>query len=461
MKILITGISGFVGKHLLRNLLLDGHEVVGLTRNAQKLKDIGLPLEIFEWKNDFPVDSLKGVDAVINLMGENLSAKRWSEDQKEKLYNSRVISTKKLVEAIDKNLSTPLKAFISVSAIGIYPVNKTENIDETFTDFPDSFLSNLCQKWESEALKIKKAERIVIPRLGVVLGRSEGMLSRLDPIFKFGMGGPIGLGKQSMSWIHVSDLVKIISHALTDKKIKGIINATAPNPTSNAQFTKAFSKALKLPALFPVPPLIIKLAFGEMSTIILDGQKIIPKKLLDINFSFDFPNIEKALNDIYLNYSYEGKSFYRDEFVRYQYVKIPVERLFPFFATPENLQKLTPDFLNFKILNSSDKSIKKGTEINYQITLKGFPMKWKTLITQWQENKQFADLQKSGPYRFWHHTHLFHPYKDGTIIEDRIVYRVPLGPLGELVKPMVLKDIGKIFSYRKDVLEKMIEKGSI
>lgn len=459
MKILITGASGFVGKHLLRNLLLDKHEIVALTRDSKKIKDLGLPVEVYEWdpkKNDFPQQSLQGIDAVINLMGENLSQKRWSESQKKKLYDSRIFSTKKLVDALEKNLSQPLKAFISVSAVGIYPVNSQTSIDESFKDFPENFLSNLCQEWEKEALKLRKAERIVIPRLGVVLGSGEGMLARLTPIFRMGLGGTIGMGKQWMSWIHVEDLVQIITLALTDKKINGVINASSPHPVTNAHFTKAFSKALKLPALFPVPPFILKIAFGEMSTIILSSQKIIPKKLSEHNFTFKYPTIEKALNDICLNYSFEGKSFYRDEFVKFQYVEVPVEKLFPFFATPENLQKITPDFLNFKILSSSDKKIKKGTEINYQLSLRGFPMKWKTLITDWHENKKFADLQVKGPYRFWHHTHLFHPYKGGTLIEDRVVYRVPFGPLGEIVRPFILKDIEKIFSFRKEILNKMI-----
>ena len=464
MKILITGASGFVGKHLLRNLLLDQHEVVTLTRDSQKIKDLGFPVEVYEWdpkKNDFPNESLKGIDAVINLMGENLSQKRWSESQKKKLQESRILSTKKLVRALDENLSQPLKAFISVSAVGIYPVNSQTPIDESYKDFPENFLSNLCQEWEKEALKLKKTERLIIPRLGVVLGPGEGMLARLNPIFRMGLGGTIGLGKQWMSWIHVDDLVQIITSALTDKRINGVINATSPNPVTNAHFTKAFSKALKLPALFPVPPIMVKIAFGEMSTIILDGQKIIPQKLSELKFTFKFPTIEKALNDICLNYAYEGKSFYRDEFVKFQYVKVPVEKLFPFFATPENLEKLTPDFLNFKILSSTDKNIKKGTEINYQLSLRGIPMKWKTLITDWQDNQNFSDLQVKGPYRFWHHTHLFHPYKGGTLIEDRVVYRVPFGPLGEIVRPFIIKDIGKIFSFRKKTLDEMISKKAL
>lgn len=464
MKILITGASGFVGKHLLRNLLLGQHEVVTLTRDSQKINDLGFPVEVYNWdpkKNDFPKEALKGIDAVINLMGENLSAKRWSESQKKKLYESRILGTKKLVEALEKNLPKPLKAFISVSAVGIYPVNLQASLDESYKDFPNNFLSNLCQEWEREALKLKKVERIVIPRLGVVLGPGEGMLARLNPIFRMGLGGPIGLGKQWMSWIHVEDLVQILTDALTNDKISGVINATNPHPVTNAHFTKAFSKALKLPAIFPVPTFILKIAFGEMSTIILDGQKIIPKKLSELGFKFKFPTIEKALDAVCLNYSFEGKSFYRDEFVKFQYVKLPVEKLFPFFSSPENLERITPDFLNFKILSSSDKRIKKGTEINYQLSLRGLPMKWKTLITDWQDNQKFADLQVKGPYRFWHHTHLFHPYKGGTLIEDRVVFRVPFGPLGEIVKPFIIKDIEKIFSFRKKTLEDMIQKRTI
>jgi uncharacterized protein (TIGR01777 family) len=377
--------------------------------------------------------------------------------KKNKIHDSRIIGTKNLVKAIEENLETPLDVFISVSAIGIYPVNLKQAIDESYKDFPQTFLSKVCQEWEEEALKLKNVKRIVIPRFGVVLGPESGMISKLSPIFKVGGGGPIGLGRNFLSWIHVEDLVEVLAKSIEDSRFKGIINTTSPNPVTNAHFTKAFAKALKRPALFPVPPFMLKLVFGEMSTIMLDGQKIRPGKLLDLDFKFKFPTIEKALNEIAQNFTFRGESFYREELVRYQYVKVPLEKLFPFFASPDNLEKITPDFLNFKISNSSDEIIKSGTEINYKLKLRGLPLKWKTLITEWEEGQKFSDLQEKGPYKFWHHTHLFHPYKDGTIMEDRVVFRIPFGPLGELARPLVLKDIDKIFAYRKKALDKLIK----
>jgi uncharacterized protein (TIGR01777 family) len=460
MKILVTGASGFVGKRLLRRLLLEGHQVNALTRNVEKFNEIGLPVKAFKWdplSSNFPQDSLDGVEAVINLMGENLSSKRWTDNQKKKIHDSRIKGTKHLVDAIEKYLQNPLKVFISVSAIGIYPTKLKQALDEGCSEYPQSFLSKVCQEWEAEALKLKNTERTVIPRLGVVLGPESGMISKLAPIFRIGGGGPIGLGKEFLSWIHVEDLVGVLTHALSDERLSGVVNATSPNPVTNAHFTKAFGKALKRPAFFPVPPFILKIAFGEMSTIMLDGQKIKPKKLLEINFDYQYPTIEKALNEICKNFTFGGESFYRDEFVRFQYVDIPLEKIFPFFAAPDNLEKITPDFLNFKILNSSDKTIKQGTKIDYKLRLRGLPLKWRTLITEWEQDKKFSDLQEKGPYKFWHHTHLFHPYEGGTIIEDRVVYRIPFGPIGEIARPMVIKDIDQIFKYRKRALEKMIK----
>lgn len=298
MKVLITGGTGLVGQKLQRELLNKGHQLVLMTRNPDKYKLIK-NIEYKKWNSisdPFPTEALEGVDSIVNLMGENLADKRWSPQQKEKLKSSRIIGTQKIVDAVNK-ANHVLKSFISASAIGIYPVNKSETLDEN-TKNGEGFLANLCQDWEASTSNLKNAERKITIRIGVVLAKSGGALGKLIPLFKTGLGGPIGKGQQYMSWIHVSDLVSLLSSAIEDQSYNGVYNGTTPKPVTNLEFTKALARALHRPALFPVPPFMLKLAMGEMSSIILDSQKVISTRLSENHFQFMFPNLEEALQNI-------------------------------------------------------------------------------------------------------------------------------------------------------------------
>lgn len=298
MKILITGGTGLVGRKLQQELLGREHSLVLLTRNPEKYKSTD-NVEYKKWNsiNDsFPAEALQGVESIINLMGENLADKRWSPQQKEKLKNSRIIGTRKMVEAIN-NLNHPLKSFVSASAIGIYPVNQEETLDES-TSHGEGFLANLCQEWEASTSNLKTAERKVTIRIGVVLAKNGGALGKLIPLFKTGLGGPIGKGQQYMSWIHIADLVSLITHAVEDQSFNGVYNGTTSQPVTNLEFTKSLAKAVHRPALFPAPPFMLKLAMGEMSSIILDSQKVISSRLAENKFQFKFPNIDGALQNI-------------------------------------------------------------------------------------------------------------------------------------------------------------------
>lgn len=300
MKVLITGATGFVGKRLVKRLLHDGHQVVATSRNREKAqKTLGGQVEVFPWKaphGDFPQEALNGVDTIINLMGENLASKRWSDSQKLKLRESRILGTQKLVHALALNKST-VKIFISTSAIGYYEVNTEAALNEE--DAPgNNFLAALCLDWEKATEGLDSSIRKVIFRVGVVLGKEGGALQKLYPLFKLGLGGPVGLGKQMMSWIHVEDLVTLYATAITDSSFVGVYNGVAPTPVSNKDFTKALAKAVKRPALFPAPPLALKVAMGEMSTIVLDSQIIDCKNLKEKNHTFAFPTIDQALEDL-------------------------------------------------------------------------------------------------------------------------------------------------------------------
>ena len=242
MKILITGATGFVGGYLIKELVKNDHSVKVLTRNSKKYADsTEKNVQYFSWNPETEIapkeafiaaDGSKDVDVVINLMGENISNRRWSTAQKKKIFNSRVLGTNNLVEAINTYLSSPLDLFISTSAVGIYEANTPEILNEDGIS-GKGFLANVCQEWEASALNIKQSKRTLITRVGVVFGNNGGALQKLLPIFKLGGGGPIGNGKQTMSWIHVKDLVNIYIKAIEDERYKGIVNAVSPKPVSN------------------------------------------------------------------------------------------------------------------------------------------------------------------------------------------------------------------------------------
>ncbi len=300
MKVLVTGASGFVGRRVVAQLLSQKHEVVVLTRNLAKAAIVlGSQCKYVQWMdNDTlpPAEAFNGVDSVINLMGENIGGKRWDEAQKKKIYDSRIHSTRNLIEAMAA-LSKKPKALISASAIGIYGSRGDEVLDESASSGSD-FLAGVCKDWEAEAKKAEALKmRVVLMRTGVVLGKGGGALTKMLPIFKLGLGGRLGSGKQYMSWIHVDDLAAMYVQAATDETMSGAFNATSPYPATNEEFTKALGKRLKRPTIFPAPEFAIKKALGEMSTIVLDGQKVIPTKFKDKKFQFKSATLEKTLKE--------------------------------------------------------------------------------------------------------------------------------------------------------------------
>lgn len=300
MKVLVTGASGFVGRRVVAQLLQQKHEVVVLTRNLTKAAIVlGSECKYVQWMdNDTlpPADAFAGVDGVINLMGENIGGKKWDEAQKKKIYDSRILSTRHLVEAMAALPKKP-RVLVSASAIGIYGNRGDEALDESATPGSD-FLAGVCKDWEAEAKKAEALKmRVVLMRTGVVLGKGGGALTKMLPIFKLGLGGRLGSGKQYMSWIHVDDLAAMYVQAVTDDTMSGAFNATSPYPATNADFTKALGKRLKRPTIFPAPEFAIKKALGEMSTIVLDGQKVIPTKFKDKKFQFKSATLEKTLKE--------------------------------------------------------------------------------------------------------------------------------------------------------------------
>lgn len=300
MKVLVTGGTGFVGQRVVEKLLDHGHEVVISTRSVPRaILTCGPRCQYVLWgdtKSPAPAEAFTGVDAIIHLMGENIGEKRWDEEQKKKIYDSRITGTRMLLEGM-RDLSEKPKVLVSASAIGIYGARGDENLHEDASKGED-FLAKVCKNWEEEALKARdQGLRVVLLRTGVVLGKDGGALKKMLPIFRLGLGGKLGSGEQFMSWIHVDDLAEMYVRAVEDESLFGAFNAVAPHPVTNAEFTRELGRVLHRPTILPAPAFALKTALGEMSTIVLDGQKVIPKKFEESNFQYRMSSLPEALRE--------------------------------------------------------------------------------------------------------------------------------------------------------------------
>ena len=290
MKVFILGGTGFIGQYLTKYYLQRESRVFLLVRSPERIKTLSPKVEIVLG------DALKGgdwqklvpeVDFIINLVGETIF-KRWTPEYKKRIWDSRILSTKRVVEAL-----TEKNVLFNASAVGFYGDGGEEELTE---ESPQGkmFVSELCKAWEEEALKgEKKGARVIIGRFGIVLGRGGGMLSAILPFFKLGLGGRLGSGRQWFPWIHIEDLVRAIDF-LYEKEAKGVFNITAPEPVRNIEMTKIIGRLLKRPTLFPVPKFALKLLYGELAEVIMASARVIPKKLLELGFNFKYPDFESA-----------------------------------------------------------------------------------------------------------------------------------------------------------------------
>ncbi|MCX7991352.1 MAG: TIGR01777 family oxidoreductase [Proteobacteria bacterium] len=296
MNIFVTGGTGFIGKRLTKVLIGEGHKLYILSRSKAGKTDTdqityieGNPIISGDWQN-----YIKECDAIVNLVGETIG-QRWNDEVKKRIRESRVNSTRNIVSAIPENKKITL---MSTSAVGYYGFHGDELIDETFPP-GDDFLANVAKDWEAEALKAKeKNARVVITRFGLVLGENGGILEKLIPLFRSFLGGPIGSGKQWFSWVYIDDLVKAYLFLLKSQDLEGPFNITSPQPVRNKDFTKALANALNVFAFFPIPPFAVKLVMGDFADYSIKGQRVIPKRLSELGFKFDTPDIFDALKKV-------------------------------------------------------------------------------------------------------------------------------------------------------------------
>jgi uncharacterized protein len=303
VRVAVTGATGVIGRRAIAAMLDRGDEVVALTRDAERGRaSLGGRVQVHAWPDPkhapAPAAALEHADAVLHLLGEPI-AQRWTDDAKREIRDSRVLSTRSLVEAI---ASLPEdqrpRALVSQSATGYYGPRGDEPIDET-GPAGDDFLARVTAEWEREAGRATAAGvRVATPRTGVVLSPSGGALEKMLPPFKLGVGGPVAGGKQYVPWIHLDDVVGAMLRCLDDEAAAGPVNLTAPNPVTNGELSKTLGRVLHRPTVLPVPGIALRALYGEMATIVLTGQRAVPARLGELSYQFRHAELEAALRDV-------------------------------------------------------------------------------------------------------------------------------------------------------------------
>ena len=304
MRVAITGATGFIGRRLVDRLLADRPEVVALTRDPTRARaTLPRAARAVRWDpraGTVDATALRDLDAVVHLAGESVAGGRWTAARKAAIRDSRVLGTDALVRALT---AAPADArprtLVAASAIGIYGDRGDVELDERAPP-GDDFLAAVCSAWEAAARGAADlGVRVAIVRIGIVLGRDGGVLGRMLPLFRLGLGGRLGSGRQWMSWIHVDDLVALFVSALADDAVTGVLNGVAPRPVTNAEFTRTLAAALARPAILPAPAFALRLALGEMATLLLASQRVVANAAaLARGFRFEYAELTSALADL-------------------------------------------------------------------------------------------------------------------------------------------------------------------
>lgn len=291
-KVLVTGGTGFVGNRLVNGLVAHGDTVHIVTRHPHEHRTARAGVDYVAWLPD-----VSRYDVIVHLAGKSILTRKWSGAEADELVQSRVGTAKQIVAALAASSKRP-RLFVSASAVGFYGDRGDEVLNESAKQGA-GFLADLAEQWEAEALRAEAhGVRTVCLRIGAVLGPQGGMIGELLPIFRAGLGGPVAGGKQWLSWIHWRDLVALILFALDRDDVRGVLNAVAPNPETNASFTRALAAAVKRPAIVPVPAFALKLKLGDAAAVALQSQRAVPERALALGFQFKFPSLAPALADV-------------------------------------------------------------------------------------------------------------------------------------------------------------------
>ena len=448
-KVLLTGATGLVGTALGPELVKHGYKVLAVCRKPQRTDGmLSFPAELVKLEEDgtLPDGCLKDVDAVINLAGEPIAGNRWTPAIKERIRTSRVHLASDIAAKVSQLPEAERRSLVVVgaSATGFYGDRPNEDLTE---DSPrgQGFLADVCDSWE-EALKVSEDCRKVLLRIGVVLSKKGGALKEMMPLYAGRIGAALGSGRQHLPWIHIDDLVELILASLDPaKKMEGVYNAVAPNPSTFNDLHRHLAERVGGFKWLKVPALVTKIFLGEMSSMLLASLKVHPKRTLDTGFEFQFPDLKSALNAVFGDYKGKGTLYLTTD----QWLPATKDEVWEFYSEAKNLERITPDFLGFKILGMDTPTIQKGSHIDYRISLRGLPLRWRTLIESWEPKRRFVDTQLKGPYQLWHHAHNFTPLGDGMLVQDVVQYRLPLqGWTTGLAHWQIKKDLSQIFLFR-------------
>ena len=297
MNVVISGGTGFIGQAITNKLTDQGHKVYILTRKINK-KSENQNVTYVEWlgENSIPEENLTDVDAFINLAGESLNS-RWTDSKKELILNSRIEATREVVRII-KALDSKPEVLINASAVGYYGTSYHHVFTEDFALSGDDYLSKVVKLWEQEASHVQDEVRVVYTRFGMVLDKKEGGLNKMLLPFNLFVGGRLGTGKQWISWVHIEDVARAVIYSLETRSIQGPVNVTAPEPVIMDEFGKTLAEVIRRPYWAPVPSTVLEMILGEMSILVTQGQKVIPKKLESQEFTFNYPKLHTALKDL-------------------------------------------------------------------------------------------------------------------------------------------------------------------
>ena len=304
MHLLLLGCTGFVGKELVPQLLQAGHQLTlvsrRLARGYDKERSEGRlswlqldPSVVSSWQDSNLLAALEAAEGVVNLAGEPIAEKRWTDSHLKVLENSRLETTRLLVEAV-KTCTTPPAVLVNASAIGYYGTSSDQRFVESSPSGSD-FLASLCSRWEAAAAAVPSVTRQLTLRIGIVIAADGGALGKMLPVFRTGFGGPIGSGQQWMSWIHRTDLCRLILTGLEDESWSGVVNAVAPEPVSMANFAQELGRCLGRPSLLPVPGPVLQVLLGDGAKVVLEGQQVASARLEELGFSFRFPDLPSAI----------------------------------------------------------------------------------------------------------------------------------------------------------------------
>ncbi|MCP3744446.1 MULTISPECIES: TIGR01777 family oxidoreductase [Paenibacillus] len=298
MNIIVCGGTGLVGSALVKSLLDDGYTVKVVTRKPLVGHEASPRLQYMSWNElKQKPEVLEGTDAVVNLAGETLN-QRWTDKSKQRILQSRLLSVARLAQALNALQKKP-KVIIQASAVAAYGTSLTETFDETSPRRSEDFLSQVVEQWEEAANAYPSDARLIKLRISLVLDRKKGAFPLMKIPYSFGFGGKIGSGHQWMSWIHIEDIVRLITYCIHTTEIVGAVNASSPHPLTNDQFGRTVAMVYHRPHWFPVPGILVQKLLGEMSTLVLDGQKVLPHKALEHGFKFNYPSLKDALEELH------------------------------------------------------------------------------------------------------------------------------------------------------------------